>query len=109
MAFRLGRKRKGGGVEGPFQLIVEAAPNAMIMVYREGKITMVNAQTETLFCYKRNELLGQKIEMLVPERFRSKHPGHRDAFFKDPKARSLGRSEERRVGEEGRSRWAPDH
>ena len=76
--------------EERFRLVVEAAPNAMIMVGKEGKMTLVNSQTEVLFGYKRNELLDQKIEMLVPERFRGNHSGHRDSFFADPKTRSMG-------------------
>ena len=76
--------------EERFRLVVEAAPNAMIMVDREGKINLVNTQVERLFGYTREELLGQKIEKLVPERYRGKHPGHRDSFFQDPKARAMG-------------------
>ena len=76
--------------EERFGLVVEAAPNGMIMVGREGKITLVNSQIEKLFGYSREELLGQRIEMLVPERYRAHHPGHRDSFFADPKVRSMG-------------------
>jgi PAS domain S-box-containing protein len=53
-----------------FRQVVEAAPNAMVMINASGKIEMVNAQTERVFGYPREELLGQPIEMLVPERFR---------------------------------------
>jgi PAS domain S-box-containing protein len=76
--------------EERFQLVVEAAPNAMIMVGSDGLIALVNTQTEKLFGYERHELLGQPMEMLVPERFRSKHSGHRDAFFVAPAARAMG-------------------
>ena len=77
-------------VEGRLRLVVEAAPNAMIMVDREGKITLVNTQIEQLFGYQRDELLGQRIEILVPERFRSKHRDYRNSFFANPEARAMG-------------------
>ena len=73
-----------------FRLIVEAAPNAMVMVDGEGLIALVNAKTEQVFGYPRAELLGRPVEMLVPERFRRQHPGLRAAFFKNPAARPMG-------------------
>ncbi len=73
-----------------FRLVVEAAPNAMIMVGADGRMTLVNSQTEKLFGYQRCELLGQRIEMLVPERFRSTHGDLRKGFFSAPEARAMG-------------------
>jgi len=73
-----------------FRRIVEAAPNAIVLVGRDGQITLVNAQTEKLFGYKRQELIGQSIEILVPERFRAAHPGYRDGFFAQPSTRAMG-------------------
>ena len=73
-----------------FRLVVEAAPNAMVMVNRAGEIVMVNAQAERVFGYPRAELLGQPVEMLVPEQFRGHHPELREAFFIEPLARPMG-------------------
>jgi len=73
-----------------FRLVVEAAPNAMVMVDGEGLIALVNAKTEQVFGYARAELLGRPVEMLVPERFRRQHPGLRAAFFRNPLARPMG-------------------
>jgi PAS domain S-box-containing protein len=73
-----------------FRLAIEAAPTGMLLMNSAGSIILVNAQIEILFGYPRSELLGQKIEMLVPLRFRNHHPEFRGGFFSDPRARSMG-------------------
>src|SRR4029079_8294677 len=76
--------------EERFRLVVESAPSAMVMINDKGIIILVNAQTEQLFGYDRQELLSKPIEDLVPPRFRGKHPLFRADFFGDPKSRSMG-------------------
>jgi PAS domain S-box-containing protein len=76
--------------EQRFQAIVEAAPNAMVMVNQRGSITLINSQTEALFGYPRQELIGHPVETLVPDRFRSAHPGYRKSFFINPQTRAMG-------------------
>ena len=76
--------------EERFRQVVESAPNAMVMINGAGTIEMVNAQAERVFGYDREELLGQPIEMLVPQRFRGNHPSLRGSFFTDPKSRPMG-------------------
>jgi protein-histidine pros-kinase len=73
-----------------FRLIVESAPNAMVLINHKGKIDLVNAETERLFGYSREELLGSNVEMLIPSRFTEKHPDYRNGFFSNPASRSMG-------------------
>lgn len=77
-------------LEERFRRVVEYAPNAMIMIGLDGCIEMVNIQAERVFGYGRAEMLGQSIEMLLPERFRGEHPHLRRAFFVEPKSRPMG-------------------
>jgi two-component system, LuxR family, sensor kinase FixL len=80
--------------EARFRLAVEAAPNAIIIINAAGKIELANAQVETVFGYTRQELVGQPVEMLVPERFRSQHPEYRRIYQADAKARAMGAGRE---------------
>ncbi|MCQ8129296.1 sensor histidine kinase, partial [Methylomonas rivi] len=77
-------------LEDRFRQAVESAPNAIVMVNEAGTIVMVNAQTEHSFGYARGEMLGQAVEMLVPERFRAAHVGFRQAYLAKPESRPMG-------------------
>src|SRR5438128_12296733 len=80
--------------EEKFRLAVEASPSGIVLVDEEGRIVLVNSQTETLFSYTREELIGQPVERLVPERLRAAHPGHRAEFLRAPRARAMGAGRE---------------
>jgi two-component system, LuxR family, sensor kinase FixL len=91
-AAKLGRDLRES--EARFRLVVESAPNAMIMVNSEGKIALINAQAEIVFCYPRTELIGQSIEVLIPGRFHHHHPDLRQGYLAHPTSRAMGAGRE---------------
>jgi protein-histidine pros-kinase len=76
--------------EQRFRGLLESAPDAVVIVDPDGRIVIVNSQAEKLFGYSRRDMLGRRVELLVPRRYRDKHPGFRDSFFRDPHARAMG-------------------
>lgn len=72
------------------QGLLQAAPDGMVVVNQDGAIVFVNSRAEALFGYQQEDLLGRKVEMLMPERFRGRHTGHRTGYFADPTARPMG-------------------
>ena len=77
-------------MEGRYRGLLEAAPEAIVISDPSGRILLVNAQMEKVFGYAREELIGQAVEILVPERFRAKHPQFRQGYHAHPRARSMG-------------------
>jgi protein-histidine pros-kinase len=73
-----------------FQNLIEAAPDAVVLVDEAGRIQLVNGQAERLFGYTRRELLGQSVDMLLPQRFRGGHAAHREGYTRDPRYRPMG-------------------
>ncbi|NQT14125.1 MAG: PAS domain S-box protein, partial [Planctomycetes bacterium] len=80
-------------VEERFRRFVESAPDGMVIIDHEGRIVLVNAATERLFGFAREELYQQPVEVLMPERFREGHSGRRDAYVAGPKNRLMGERE----------------
>lgn len=76
--------------ERRFQIAFDASPTAMLMVGRDGRIVLANAEAERLFGYRRSELVGGELQRLVPDRFRSRHPDFRESFFGQPSSRAMG-------------------
>jgi PAS domain S-box-containing protein len=76
--------------ERVFRELVEALPDAVVVIDAGGAIVLINAQTVRMFGYERDELFGQPMEMLVPERFRARHVAHRNSYFAEPRTRPMG-------------------
>ncbi|HWI20528.1 MAG TPA: PAS domain S-box protein, partial [Vicinamibacterales bacterium] len=84
--------RGPGGVSGEekFRSLLEAAPDAIVIVGEGGHIVLVNSQAELLFGYLGPELLGQPVEILIPASFRRGHQNHREGYFSQPRVRRMG-------------------
>lgn len=76
--------------EDKFKNVVEGSPNGFVLIDSKGIITLVNKKTESIFGYTRDELLGQKVEILIPKVHRQNHEHYRDEFFEKPVARAMG-------------------
>lgn len=76
--------------EQRFQRIVESAPDAVVIIDSQGRIILVNSMASTIFGYKRSELIGQVVEILLPESVQGKHVDHRTSYIASPKPRSMG-------------------
>lgn len=80
--------------EEKFRGLLESAPDAMVIVNEKGIIQLVNAQTEKLFEFNRSEIIGQPVELLLPDRYSNTHHAHRTTYFHSPKFRSMGEGRE---------------
>ncbi len=84
------RQEARRSAERTFRDLLESAPDAMVIVDEAGTVVLVNSQAVKLFGWSREELLGRSMDVLVPERFRGAHAGHRGSFFQHPRARQMG-------------------
>jgi protein-histidine pros-kinase len=87
---RSARKDAASGIGPEFEKMLESVPDAMVIVNAAGNIVLVNSETEKLFGHSREGLLGKPVEVLIPKRFRNRHPEHRTRFFADPHRRPMG-------------------
>lgn len=79
-------------IEANLRLLLDAAPDAMVVVDETGTVVLANLQTERMFGYEREQLVGQSLEVLVPERYRDRHQAHVSTFFGDPRMRPIGQN-----------------
>jgi PAS domain S-box-containing protein len=89
-ALEVAGERHSYAERGVFEQFLEFAPDATVGIDQSGEIALVNQQTERLFGYSREELLGEPVEILLPKRFREQHVGRRGAYFRDPRTRPMG-------------------
>ena len=94
MADKTPEDQRSTPAERNFRGLLESIPDAIVIANARGEIVLVNARTEHLFGYSREELLGQSADLLVPERFRIQHPGHRAWFFSEPRVLPMGAERE---------------
>jgi PAS domain S-box-containing protein len=87
---QIGRVIERKKADEKFKNLLESAPDAMVIVNFDGKISLVNAQVEKLFKYKKKELIGKAVEILIPERYKKAHPKFRELYYQSPKARGMG-------------------
>lgn len=80
----------GPAADSRYRRLLEAAPDGIFEVDTSGRILLVNSQAERMFGYRREELLGKPVEMLMPERFRGRHPGHREHYSEHSVIRPMG-------------------
>jgi PAS domain S-box-containing protein len=82
--------RSGPVADSRYRKLLEAAPDGIVEVDASGRILLVNSQAEKMFGYSREELVGQSVEVLIPDRFRSRHPAHRERYRSQPVMRPMG-------------------
>jgi PAS domain S-box-containing protein len=88
LVFMIGNEHKN--TEQKLMTIIESSPSAMVLVDSKGKIRLANKQMEILFGYESDDLVGQKVENLLPARFRPEHPKYRNQYFQSPSNRAMG-------------------